>query len=271
MGGQTTPGVKGLGLETEALEDGTLCRSLSTPPDITCLLRAIDAIMARHRGAGGFDPEGKGFAQRLEAFLAAAAISYGVTIEKRATLREPADAQKWHIAHMFYYNSYANLKPAKSELEDGHHVIQWSHISDPALKWEHDMDWREFLRDKSGKLPVKTGDGKGWTEGKEPDKTESKERALEILTEGGIATSDKSRPHGAMVAPGYKGCGVPCKCGGNPSRHTAGLASDVDRQALKQLEKKLEQAGAGTLDAYLKTFGLKRPMPSEPWHIEATG
>ena len=97
----------------------------------------------------------------------------------------------------------------------------------------------------------------------------SKKQAYQILKSAGIATSTADRPHGAMVAPGYEGCGEPCKCGGHPSRHTAGLACDLDKQALKLLETKLLQTSAGTLslDQYLKTFGLVRPMPSEPWHV----
>ena len=113
-------------------------------------------------------------------------------------------------------------------------------------------------------------DGKGWEAGKEPDKEQSKKRAYEILKKSGIATSVADQPHGAMVAPGYAGCGEPCKCGGSPSKHILGLACDITKTNLPFLEQKLKAAGAGTIDTYLKQFGLKRPMPSEPWHIEAT-
>ena len=221
-------------------------------------------------GSSGFNPLGKTFFERLDAFLAAANQTYQVVIGKQATMREPADAQKWHIAHMFYYNSFASRKPLKSELDGGHYVIEWKHISDARLNWAYNIDWRRYLRDKIGREPVKTANGLAWTEGHEPDKAMSKKQAYSILDDAGIATSTADRPHGAMVAPGYEGCGEPCCCGGHPSRHTAGLACDLDKQALKSLETKLSHAKAGSLDNYLKAFGLKRPMDSEPWHVEPT-
>jgi len=221
-------------------------------------------------GSSGFNPLGKTFFERLDAFLAAASQAYQVVIGKQATMRDPADAQKWHIAHMFYYNSFASRKPAKSEFDGGHYLIEWDHIGDARLKWDHNIDWRNFLRDKIGREPVKTADGLAWTAGHVPDKVVSRKQAYSILQDAGIATSTADRPNGAMVAPGYEGCGEPCCCGGHPSRHTAGLACDLDKQALKLLETKLLQAKAGSLDSYLKAFGLKRPMDSEPWHVEST-
>jgi hypothetical protein len=219
---------------------------------------------------GGFNPQGKSFLVRLDAFLADADQKYGVKIGKQATARQPSDAQKWHIAHMFYYNSFASRKPKKWEVAGGHYVIAWEHISSAALAWDHNIRWQDFLRDKDGKEPVKTADAKAWVSDHQPEKTMSKKQAYQILVDAGIATSTASRPHGAMVAPGYEGCGEPCKCGGHPSRHTVGMAVDLNKAALKLLENKLTQANAGSLDDYLAEFGLHRPMDSEPWHVEAT-
>ena len=71
-------------------------------------------------------------------------------------------------------------------------------------------------------------------------------------------------------SPGFWGCAEPCKCGGNRSKHISGVASDLGKPQLEQLKQKLQQAGKGSLDNYLKRFGLHRPMSSEPWHVEAT-
>jgi hypothetical protein len=114
-------------------------------------------------------------------------------------------------------------------------------------------------------------DGDDWAPGKRPDEAKSRQRAFEILKKAGIGTAEgrPDRPHGAMVAPGYDGCAEPCKCGGRRSRHISGVANDLGRSQLKELEAKLKAAGAGSLDDYLKRFGLHRPMTSEPWHVEA--
>ena len=76
-----------------------------------------------------------------------------------------------------------------------------------------------------------------------------------------------------MVAPGLKPCGVPCKCGAKRTKHLDGLAVDLNMEDLKKLTMALNKAKAGTLDEYLKKFGLHRPLLShknpEPHHIEA--
>ncbi len=217
-----------------------------------------------------FNPAGKGFQERLAAFLADAKAVYGVTITAGTEFRRPEDAQRWHVAHMIYYNSFAGRKPEHHELWEGDHVIKWSHLESAATVWEH-VNWADFLRDAKGRVPVREGDG--WAGGKGPDKDRTRQRALEILKAAGIAKA-KNRPndaHSAMVAPGYQGCASPCKCGGNRSNHIAGAASDLGQAQLDTLKQKLHEKGAGTLDQYLKRFGLHRPMASEPWHVEAAG
>jgi hypothetical protein len=218
---------------------------------------------------GGFNPAGKTFKERLDAFLADAKGTYGITIPAGTEFRKAEDAQKWHVAHMIYYNSFAGRKPAKSELVNGRHLIAWSHLGSAATVWQH-VSWQDFLRDASGQVPVKLGND--WAAGKQPDEAKTRQRAFEILKSAGIATADDrpNEPHSAMVAPGYQGCAEPCKCGGSRSKHIAGAASDLGKTQLDQLKQKLQQAGAGSLDAYLKRFGLHRPMKSEPWHVEAT-
>jgi hypothetical protein len=220
--------------------------------------------------APSFNPAGKSFQERLTAFLADAKAVYHVTIRAGTELRRPEDAQRWHVAHMIYYNSFAWRKPEHHELWEGDHVIAWSHLEDAATAWEH-LNWADFLRDAKGQVPVREGDG--WAKGKEPDRDRTRQRALEVLKAAGIAKA-KNRPndpHSAMVAPGYQGCASPCKCGGSRSNHIAGEASDLGQAQLDTLKQKLHETGAGTLDQYLKRFGLHRPMATEPWHVEAKG
>jgi hypothetical protein len=192
-----------------------------------------------------------------------------VTIPAGTEFRKPEDAQKWHVAHMIYYNSFAGRKPAMHEPLNGHHVIKWSHLENAATVWQH-VSWQDFLRDASGQVPVKQGND--WAPNRRPNKEKTRQRAYEILKSAGVATAKDrpNEPHSAMVAPGYQGCAEPCKCGGNRSNHIAGAASDLGQPQLEQLKQKLQQAGAGSLDDYLKRFGLHRPMNSEPWHVEAT-
>jgi hypothetical protein len=231
--------------------------------------RAASAI-----AAPAFNFAGKSFEERKNAFLADVLARYGLTVREAAFARNEGDAQRWHIAHMFYYNSFEYQKPKKCEPENGRNVIKWDHISKATLVWEHGVDWTYFLRDASDQVPVKTPDGNGWVAGRIPDRTMSKKRAFAILQSNGIATSEANKPHGAMVAPGYQRCGEPCACGGNQSKHIARKACDLNKHDYPKLEQKLLAERAGSLDDYLKKFGLKRPMMvgknAEPWHIEAT-
>ncbi len=214
-------------------------------------------------------PIGKNFQQRLDDFLADAKSRYGITIPKGVEFRKAEDAQRWHIAHMIAYNSFASLKPANFETVNGRRLISWSHLSSATLVWQH-VSSNDFLRTATGGMPVKQGTV--WSPTAAPDKDKTIARAKEILKSAGVATpKDRpSDPNSAMVAPGYTGCAEPCRCGGTRSNHIAGAAADLGRTELTQLESKLQAAGAGTLDNYLKSFGLHRPMSSEPWHVEAT-
>src|SRR5436305_1979093 len=58
--------------------------------------------------AAPFNPLGKTFDQRLDAWLADVKNKYHVTITKVGGVRTPADAQRWHIAYMIKYTSFAN-------------------------------------------------------------------------------------------------------------------------------------------------------------------
>lgn len=211
-----------------------------------------------------FIPQGKTFKQRMEAFIADVKATYKITvrIDKGRTAEWQ---QKHHVAHMFLYNSYKSTKPAKVEKDK--RTISWAHFSDPSVTW-NTIRWEDFLRTKTNEQPVK--DGKKWKEGKAPDEEKTIANAKLMQITAGIGSHGK-----AMVSSGLKPCGEPCKCGAGRSKHLDGVASDANSGDLNLLTQALTKAKAGTLDNYLKGFGLHRPLLNhatspEKWHIEAT-
>ena len=211
-----------------------------------------------------FDPKGKSFKQRLDALLADATKNYSVTIKKDSG-RTAEWQQKLHIAHMFLYNKYASTTPKNTET--GKRTIAWNHLSDPSVGWIT-VAYSELLRTKAGLVPDR--DGAGWKKEFEPDKNKTEERAKQLLKDEGVGNDGQ-----AMVSSGLKPCGEPCGCGAGRSKHLDDLAADLDSTDLELVEKKLTAAKAGTLDDYLKKFGLNRPLLNHPespekWHVEAT-
>jgi hypothetical protein len=212
-------------------------------------------------------PQTYSFEDRVAKFVADAEKTYQVQIPLGNQFRPPEVAQKWHIAHMIRYNSFPKTKPAQSQVIGGRNLIAWSHLSDPLLVWEH-VRWEDFLRDANGNVPIKQGNA--WATDHAPDEEQTRRQAFNILNATSIQR-DKFRPtepHSAMVAPGYEGCAEPCKCGDHRSRHIAGAARDLGRAQMALLEKRLWQRNGETLDDYLGSYGLYRPMNSEPWHVE---
>ena len=129
------------------------------------------------------------------------------------------------------------------------------------------MNFKDFLRTKKNSTPTKQG--KAWKTGFEPDQSATEKNIKKMLVSAGIGNAGK-----AMVSSGLKPCGEPCKCGAGRSRHLDGVAADLNSGHLSSLSAKLAKAKAGTLDNYLKKFGLHRPLlnhPSSPekWHVEA--
>jgi len=211
-----------------------------------------------------FDPKGKTFKQRLDAFLADVKKNYKLTINQDNG-RTKEWSQKHHVAHMFLYNSYKSTKPANTD--KGARTISWTHFSDPKVVWAS-TSFSDFLRTKTDTVPIK--DGNKWKTGHEPDKEATIKQAKAIQTAGKIGKQGK-----AMVAPGLKPCGEPCKCQASRSKHLSGLAADLNTSHLNTLKTKLTAAKAGSIDDYLKKFGLHRPLLNhksspEPWHVEAT-
>ncbi len=166
---------------------------------------------------------------------------------------------------MFLYNKYKSSKPVNRE--SGKKTISWSHFSNAQILWGT-IKFSDLLRTASNTIPVKKDNG--WKKGYEPDEAATKRYIKAMMLKSNIGSSGT-----AMVAPGVNPCGQPCKCGATRSKHLTGVAADLNTTALKSLTTKLKAAGAGDLDAYLKTFGLHRPLLNhksspEPWHVEAT-
>jgi hypothetical protein len=216
-----------------------------------------------------FDPRGKNFKQRLDAFIADAKDTHGVTVGITSNARSAKQQQTMHVAHMLLYNAYNNIQPSHVDTNaQGRKVIGWSHISRADLDWDGDVEWDDYLRDAQGKSCHKADGGKAWLASHEPDKAESQKQARKILLDFGVGKDGK-----AMVAPGLERCGEPCKCSAGRSRHVEGLAADLSH--LDDLEDALSEHRAGALDGYLRSFGLQRPLKDLPrdtrelWHVEA--
>jgi hypothetical protein len=210
-----------------------------------------------------FDPTGKTFSQRLDAFIADVQAKYSLAIRKDSG-RTAEWEQKLHIAHMFLYNKYQSTVPAN--VEPGKRTISWSHLSDATVVWAT-VQWSDFLRTSKDTVPLKFGNA--WKQGGEPDKAATESRAKALLSDAGIGDNGK-----AMVAAGTKPCGEPCRCGAGRSKHLDNLAADLNSGDLDMLTGKMTAAKAGDIDSYLKSFGLNRPLVNHPtspekWHVEA--
>jgi hypothetical protein len=209
-----------------------------------------------------FNPKGKTFKQRLKAFLDDAKATYKVSIGQDSG-RTVAWQVKHHVAHMFLHNRYKSTKPKKSDKKT--RTISWAHFSDPNVTWST-IKQSDFLKTKKNLMPVKAG--KAWKAGSEPDEDATIKHVKSLQVKAGIGDGGK-----AMVSAGLKPCGEPCKCGAGRSKHLSDRAADLKSSGLNQLTKALAKAKAGSLDDYLKKYGLHRPLLNhkkgpEPWHIE---
>ena len=210
-----------------------------------------------------FDPKGKTFLQRLDAFTADALATYTVTV-RRDSGRTDVWEQRMHICHMFLYNKYQTTTPAN--VDKGQRTIAWSHLSDATVTWVK-VPFSDILRTAKDGLPTK--DAKTWQKDMEPDQAATEKQAKKLLSDAGIGDSGQ-----AMVACGIKPCAEPCGCGVGRSKHLEDLAADLNSTDLDSLTTKLTAAKAGEIDAYLGKFGLNRPLVNHPtspekWHVEA--
>jgi hypothetical protein len=211
-----------------------------------------------------FTPTGKTFRQRLDAMIDDARKRYGIEVHTDPG-RTPEWQQRMHICHMFLYNAYQSTTPAHHD--PGKRTIAWSHLSNAAITWEL-IPYSDILRTKSNAAPKKSGTT--WAAGFEPDRDATEKQAKSLLQTAGIGNQGK-----AMISSGLHPCGEPCRCHAGRSKHLADSAADLNMHDMAKLESKLKAAKAGTIDDYLKTFGLYRPLlhhPSSPerWHVEAT-
>jgi len=210
-----------------------------------------------------FNPKGKTFNQQIDAFIADVKKTHQLTIGKDSG-RTKEWQQKHHVAHMFLYNAYKSTKPVNTD--KGKRTIAWSHLSDASVNWAS-TKFDDFLRTSKNTKPIKSA-GK-WKVGQEPDETKTIANVKLLLKKAGIGNGGK-----AMVSSGLKPCGEPCKCKAGRSKHLNNLAADLNSAHLKSLKVKLNTAKAGSIDEYLKKFGLHRPLLNHPtspekWHVEA--
>jgi hypothetical protein len=211
------------------------------------------------------------FMDRVKAFLYHVKQHFGLSIGVNSSTRQPVWQQRMHIAHMIKFNSFQHQKPKspRSKMIGGRSLIDFAHLSNHKIVWGGGVKPDDFLRDIQGRVCTKKVDQSGWIY--PPDETRTRAQAFQVLKSAGIAT-DKNRPvepHSAMVACGVQGCAEPCLCGGNRSHHLAGVAVDLSRLALEQLKSKLSPPTDVSLDNLLAEFRLRRPMASEPHHVEA--
>jgi len=97
-----------------------------------------------------FDPKGKTFKQKLDAFIKDVKDTYKLTV--RVDNGRTAEwQQKHHVAHMFLYNAYKSTKPANVDATK--RTIKWDHFSDPKLAW-NTVKWQDFLRTKLTWTPI---------------------------------------------------------------------------------------------------------------------
>jgi len=210
-----------------------------------------------------FNPKGKTFTQRLDAFIADAKTTYSVSLRRDAG-RSAEWQQKHHVAHMFVYNAYQSTKPAHTEV--GKRTISWDHVSDPKVVWAT-VKCEDLLRTKKNLPPSK--ESTGWKKDFAPDREATETYVKTLLKSANIGGGGT-----AMVSAGLKPCGEPCRCGAERSKHLDNLAADLNSSDLTQLTNKLKEKKGPELDAYLKQFGLHRPLLNhstspESWHVEA--
>jgi hypothetical protein len=195
---------------------------------------------------------------------------YGCIMHINQTKRTKEQAQSFHILHMYLYNFFPNRKP-KVVAPDGR-TIRWEHMIDPNIKWVLIDDLKyEFLRTAKGAAATLQVDGKGvksWTE--QPDKAASGKAMAHYLKRHSVS---------GMAAPGIDGCGEPCGCGNNASKHVSGKAADLS--GMQALGSKILAAAPGTyksvdqaVDHFLNIYQLWRPLAhlkgkaQELWHVE---
>ena len=210
-----------------------------------------------------FAPKGKSFTQRVDGFIEDVKATHSIIITKDDG-RTAEWQQKYHVAHMFIYNKYESTTPAK--VDTGKRTISWAHLSDPKVTWAS-VQWSDFLKTAAGGTPVvQNGE---WAKGSEPDQAKTEAHVKKMLKDDGIGNSGE-----AMVSSGLSPCGEPCKCKAGKSNHLSDAAADLKSTALEELVLKLAKDKLPDLDAYLKTFGLHRPLVNHPkspekWHVES--
>ena len=159
---------------------------------------------------------------RVTALIADAQSTFGVTISINQANRQPEQAQSFHVCHMFLYNFFPNRRPV--HCEGKLRTIAWDHLSDAEVVWagiDHIKSQLLVTREGSAVMLAgreRLGDPLKWQTA--PDRHASTQKMKGFLEKHGVRS---------MAAPGVQGCGEPCGCGGNASKHITGQAFDLGR------------------------------------------
>jgi hypothetical protein len=187
-----------------------------------------------------------------------AARLHGVAVSINQSERKPVQAQMFHICHMFLHNYFKHLHP--KVLEPGARTIAWSHLSDSAVSWD-------LIDDQKNQFLL-TRDGQPARPGLPADRQASAAAMARFLSDHGVKS---------MAAPGIKGCGKPCLCGGHASKHLTGEACDLSNLPLLGHSIRMVASFAdddAAVDSFLHEYGLWRPLAHldgkarERWHVE---
>jgi hypothetical protein len=206
--------------------------------------------------------------QHVADMIDAAFKQYHLQLHLNQTKRDAAQAQTFHVLHMFLHNYFKNQRP-RHLAKDGR-TIAWEHLSDARVKWALiDHLKTQFIRTANDQPAMLNMSRDGWMV--QPDKHVSTRAMAAYLAKHNVS---------GMAAPGVQGCGEPCGCHGNASKHLTGEAADMS--GLHELGLKLVASEPGkytsveeAVDHFLHDFGLYRPLAHKPgkarelWHVEA--
>jgi hypothetical protein len=205
---------------------------------------------------------------KVHRMLRDAVHKHGVHVHINQSNRSARQAQEFHICHMFLYNHFEYQCP--EHCGAGGRTISWAYLSDPTVKWKLIDDLKSnFLRTHAeGPARLKPGSSEWATP---PDEHQSRQAMARFLRGHQVT---------GMAAPGVNGCGEPCGCKGQASKHVTGEACDLHGlellgAALMKANPNKYSAPTIAVDSFLHEFGLCRPLAHlhgkrrEEWHVEA--
>ena len=156
----------------------------------------------------------------VDALIIDAKCKYNCPIAVSQGYRSEAQAQAFHICHMFLKNNFADQKgprlPKYVSKSNGR-TIAWDHLQDSSVDWKL-IRAEDFLCTAAG-VPVKRKPGaRAWLPGYEPDMAATTRCMEKYLAKYNVTK---------QAAPGIDHCAEPCLCGGYRSKHICQLVWDL--------------------------------------------